>query len=270
MADKAILYDSSKCTACRGCMVACKQWWGLEGEKTRNLGSYENPPDLSYNTWLKIRFNEIESNKPAGVEWIFTRQACMHCTDAACVKVCPSGALYYGTMGNVAYNPDICTGCGYCSEFCPFKVPKLQGGPATVIRKMNKCILCFDRISNNQEPACVKTCPTDALIFGDRQELVNIGKNRVQELKSAYPEAYLYGEKELGGLHVMYVLTHSPQVHGLPVNPEVPVAAIAWKDVLKPAGYALTGLAVVGLGLNYLVARANANAKAEIKAESKK
>jgi formate dehydrogenase iron-sulfur subunit len=265
MADKAILFDSTKCSACRGCMVACKQWWGLEGEKTTNTGSYENPPDLSYNTWLKIKFTEIDSKRNVNaVDWLFTRRACMHCTDAACVKVCPSGALFYGTMGNVAYNADICTGCGYCSEFCPFSVPKLQGG---VVRKMNKCVLCVDRISNNQEPSCVKTCPTDALIFGDRQELVDIGKKKVQEIKATYPEAYLYGEKELGGLHVMYVLTQSPKVHGLPVNPEIPVAAIAWKDVLKPAGYALTGLAVVGLGLNYLVARANANAKVEAKSK---
>ena len=264
MAEKAILFDSSKCTACRGCQVACKQWWGLEGEKTQNFGSYENPPDLAYNTWLKIRFKEIESKRSGGVDWIFTRQSCMHCTEAACVKVCPSGALYYHPLGNVVLNEDICTGCGYCSEFCPFSVPKLQNG---VLRKVNKCIMCTDRISNGQEPSCVKTCPTDALTFGDRQELVANGKKRVQELKSTYPNAYLYGEKELGGLHVMYVLTQPPQVHGLPTNPEIPLAAIAWKDVLKPAGYALAGLAVVGLGLNYLVARAQANARAESKSE---
>src|SRR4030042_3072482 len=267
MAEKAILFDSSKCTACRGCMVACKQWWGLEGEKTQNFGSYENPPDLTYNTWVKIRFKEIESKRTGGVYWIFTRQSCMHCTDAACVKVCPSGALYHTELGTVAYNEDICTGCGYCTEFCPFSVPKSSGRPGATIRKINKCIMCIDRISNSQEPSCVKTCPTDALTFGDRQELVANGKKRVQELKSAYPNAYLYGEKELGGLHVMYVLTQSPQVHGLPANPEIPVAAIAWKDVLKPAGYAIAGIAVVGLGLTYLVARANANAKAESKSE---
>ncbi|MFC1905813.1 (4Fe-4S)-binding protein, partial [Chloroflexota bacterium] len=115
--------------------------------------------------------------------------------------------------------------------------------------------------------SCVKTCPTGALTFGDRQELVNNGKSRIQEIKSTYPNAYLYGEKELGGLHVMYIITQSPQELGLPSNPEIPVAAIAWKDVLKPAGYALAGLTVVGLGINYLVARANANANA--KAESK-
>ena len=265
MTEKAILYDSSKCTACRGCQVACKQWWGLEGEETTNRGTYENPPDLSADTWLKIKFNEI-SNGNGGVEWIFTRRSCMHCTDAACVRVCPTGALYHDPSGVVAYNKDLCSGCGYCVEFCPFDVPRAKGNDITGIRKIDKCVLCIDRISDGLEPSCVKTCPTDALIFGDRDDLVAIGKERVQELKSRYPDAYLYGEKELGGLHVMYVLTHSPQVHGLPAHPDVPVAAIAADDIIRPLGYAVTGLVVAGLGLNYLVARANVVKEAEAKA----
>lgn len=266
MADKAILYDASKCTACRGCQVACKQWWGLPGEKTINRGTYENPPDLSYDTWIRIKFNEI-SNGNGRIDWIFTRESCMHCTDAACVKVCPTKALYYHPSGFVAYNADLCSGCGYCVEFCPFDVPRAKGNDITGIRKIDKCRACIDRITNGQEPACVKTCPTDALIFGDRDELVAIGKKSVQELQSKYPLAYLYGEKELGGLHVMYVLTQTPDVHGLPTHPDMPVAAIAWQDVIKPVGYALAGLAVVGLGINYLVARATANKEAEAKAK---
>lgn len=266
MSDKAILYDSSKCTACRGCQVACKQWWELPGEKTINRGTYENPPDLSYDTWIRIKFNEI-SNGNGRIDWIFTRESCMHCTDAACVKVCPTKALYYHPSGFVAYNADLCSGCGYCVEFCPFDVPRAKGNDITGIRKIDKCRACIDRITNGYEPSCVKTCPTDALIFGDRDELVAIGKKRVQGLQSKYPLAYLYGEKELGGLHVMYVLTHAPQVHGLPAHPDVPVAAIATHDILRPLGYAVTALAVVGLGLNYLVARATANKEAEAKAK---
>jgi formate dehydrogenase iron-sulfur subunit len=257
MAEKAILYDGTKCTACRGCQVACKQWWGLEGEKTKFLGTYENPPDLSYNTFVKIKFKELDSKRTGGIDWIFTRQACMHCTDAACVRVCPSGALYHHESGAVAFNEDLCTGCGYCVEFCPFKVPRPSGIGVVPIRKIHKCIMCTDRISNNLTPSCVKTCPTGALQFGDRQNIVTTGKKRVQELITVYPDAYLYGEKELGGLHTMYVLPYKPIVHGLPSDPEVPPMAIVTRDIIKPLGYALAGLTVAGLGLNYLVSRAN-------------
>jgi len=266
MADKAILYDPTRCTACRGCQAACKQWNETDevipeienGVDSLNRGSYENPADLSSKTWLKMRFTEIEDN--GKVDWLFTRRACMHCTDAACVKVCPSGALYHDDRGFVGYNKDLCTGCGYCTDFCPFDVPRSDRNLITGIAKMDKCTLCttpgLNRLDEGYEPACVATCPTGALKYGDRDELLSEGKNRVQALKSkGYTDAYLYGDKELGGLHVMYVLAHSPDVYGLPVEPEVPAAAIAWKDVIQPVGWAVGGLTLVGLGLNYLVAR---------------
>jgi len=101
-----------------------------------------------------------------------------------------------------------------------------------------------------------KTCPTDALIYGNRDELVAEGKKRVQALKAkGYSNAYFYGDKELDGLHVMYVLDDSPEVYGLPVNPQISAATIAWQDVIQPLGWALGGLTLVGLGINYLIAR---------------
>jgi formate dehydrogenase iron-sulfur subunit len=256
MAEKAILFDTTKCIACRACQVACKQWNSLDGEKTTNAGNYENPPDLSSDTWMRIRFSEVSASGDAGVTWLFTRQACMHCTDAACVRVCPTGALYHDALGFVGYNKEICSGCGYCAEFCPFSVPRMRGNNISGVRKAEKCVFCQDRVQNGYEPACVKTCPPNALVFGNRDELVIKGKQRVQEIKSQYPNAYLYGEKELGGLHVLYVLTNAPVAHGLPVSPEVPPATVVWKSVIQPLGYAVVGLTVVGLGLNYLVARA--------------
>ncbi len=255
MAEKAILFDTTKCMACRACQIACKQWNGLEGEITSNQGSYENPRNLSPDTWMKMRFTEVPRSG-GGIDWVFTRQACMHCTDAACVKVCPTGALFHDAAGFVAYDRNVCSGCGYCVEFCPFGVPKTRGNKATGIGYMEKCVFCQDRVSNGLEPACVKTCPPNALVFGNRDDLVIKGKQRTKELQSDFPQAYLYGEKELGGLHVMYVLTNSPQVHGLPARPEVPPVTIAWKSIIQPLGYAVLGLTVAGLGLNYLVARA--------------
>ena len=256
---KAILYDATKCTACRACQVACKQWNELEAEETTNRGTYENPPDLSPQTWLKIKFMpEVKRN--GKIDWLFTRQACMHCTDASCVKVCPTGALYYHELGFVAYDKDLCSGCGYCEEFCPFTVPRSERNLWTGVAKMDKCVFCtapgLDRIAGGYEPACVKTCPTDALIYGDRDELVAEGRKRVQALQAnGHSNAYFYGDKELGGLHVMYVLDDSPEAYGLPVAPQVPAVAIAWKDVIQPIGWAVGGLAILGLGLNYIIAR---------------
>lgn len=270
MADKAILYDATRCTACRGCQVACKQWnendeyipTETNGVQAKNWGSYENPPDLSPATWLKMEFREYDVG--GQLRWLFTRRACMHCTDAGCIQVCPNGSLYHDENGFVAYNKDTCTGCGYCVEACPFQVPRLESNMFSGIGKMDKCTLCtaagLDRLAADYDPACVKTCPTGALIYGARTELVTEGKQRVQALQAkGYSNAYFYGDKELDGLHVMYVLNDHPSVYGLPVAPRISVATIAWKDVIQPLGWAVGGLTIAGLGMNYLVARANAN-----------
>ena len=126
---------------------------------------------------------------------------------------------------------------------------------------MDKCTFCttpgLDRIAINQEPACVKTCPPGALIYGGRDELLADGRGRVQALKGqGYGNAYLYGERELGGLHVLYVLADSPQVYGLPEEPEFPAVATAWQDVIQPLGLVAGGAVAVGLLLNLMVARA--------------
>jgi formate dehydrogenase iron-sulfur subunit len=232
--EKAMLYDASKCIGCYACMNACRR------EHKLSSG---------------VAYTEIKSIKLESGATSFLKHQCLHCTEATCVKVCPTKALTRHELGFVMYNQDKCIGCGYCAEFCPFHVPSLSGEKITGAEKMSKCDFCADRVINNRPTACVEACPVHALTFGSRADLIAQGKERAGELIKTYPNARFYGENELVGLHVMYVLKDSPEAYGLPINPEVPAAAIAWQDVIQPLGWAVGGLTLIGLGLNYLVAR---------------
>ena len=244
MAEKAILYDATRCTACRGCQAACKQWNENDeviptlenGVEAHNWGSYENPPELAANTWVRMKFTEVE--REGKVDWLFTRDACMHCTEASCEQVCPTGAISHQD-GVVIIDQEWCIGCGYCVQACPFHVPHKD----EILGTAKKCTLCttpgLNRLAEGLETACVKTCPTDALITGDRNQLIADGKRRVQALKAqGYSNATLYGENELGGLHVLYVLKDLPSVYGLPEEPRVAASTSVgqWVGGLVTAG----------------------------------
>ena len=208
---KARLIDTSKCMACRGCQVACKQWHELPVVPTVQEGTYENPPELSGHTWIRVEFRE----RPG--EWLFRAHTCMHCTEASCKEVCPTGAIsHQGEF--VVIDQEWCIGCGYCVQACPFNVPHKDEITGTA----RKCTFCIDRVSNGIEPACAKTCPTGAIQFGERADLLSVAHERVQALAAnGYPNACLYGENELGGLHTIYVLTERPSVYGLPESPQL-------------------------------------------------
>ncbi len=234
----AILIDTSKCTACRGCQVACKQWNDLPAEKTHNWGSYQNPPDLSADTWKLVTFQEVEQGDQ--VKWLFLPMQCLHCTEASCVSVCPTGAAHHrGEF--VLIDEDLCVGCGYCVQACPFGVPHSMPGIDDRHKgAARKCVFCIDRVSNGLLPACAKTCPAGAYTVGDRDQLVALGRAKVQSLRAkGRPDAYLYGENELDGLHVMFVLAERPSLYGLPEAPR-----LATKNAL---GQWLSGLITAGV-----------------------
>lgn len=237
MPDKAILYDMSRCTACRGCQVSCKQRNDKAAEETNNWGSYENPKELSSATWLKMRFFEIE--REGKFDWQFIRRSCMHCTDAGCAEVCPVGAIFHTDEGFVNIDQEWCIGCGTCTQACPFHVPHLDHHEGIV----SKCSACttlgFDRVSQGLSPACAKSCPTGALEYGERDVLLEKGRSQVQKLKATgHVNAMLYGEHELSGLHVLYVLDDKPEVYGLPENPQMPTSDMIskWLAGLATAG----------------------------------
>jgi formate dehydrogenase iron-sulfur subunit len=252
-----MLLDLSKCTACRGCQAACKQWNDLPPVDTHNWGSYQNPQDLSYDTYTLIHFDEHE-REDGRLEWLFLNQRCLHCTDAACVDVCPTGALAHNEMGFVQYKEELCNGCGYCSQYCPFQIPRLgQADALSGEAKSSKCTFCQDRTTNGLSPACAQTCPTGAIVFGDRDELIAKGKQSVEALKAkGFADAKLYGETELGGLHQMYVLQEKASLYGLPESPKYPIGATT-KNILRPLGNIAFGAAIVGSIAAFFITRRN-------------
>lgn len=211
-----MLIDVTKCTACRGCQTACKNWNQFPAEKTRFTGSYENPSDFTPFTWTRVAFNEVESGR--AVTWNFAKLQCLHCADPICVAVCPQQALYK-TAFHVAMHYDRCNGCGFCQVFCPFEVPRVNDA----LKKMFKCFMCWDRVLADRLPACVEACPTGAVQFGFEKHLLPAAEKRVWELRrSGKPRAQLYGAATGVALgRVVYVLDDGPAAYKLEGKPVV-------------------------------------------------
>lgn len=227
MAENSFYYDGSLCIACRSCQVACKQWNGLPGEKTEFFaaaGGYQNPSDLSPDTWNIIKFyEEMGGGKMA---WLFRRHHCFHCTQASCIEACPTepkAMTRHPELGTVYVNEELCLGCGSCVEACPYGVPHVD----EKTEKSRKCTGCYDRVPSNRIPACAKTCPTEAIRYGSKKEMYAMANKRVDELKKAgWKDANVYGPDQLGGLHSIYVLPEKLGVYGLPASPKFEVGLI--------------------------------------------
>ena len=235
MAKNAIYYDASRCTACKGCQIICKSWNELPSplEQTDWTGSYESPATNSGTTWLRMTFNEVDVDG-GKVGWAFGRDACLHCTDAACASVCPAGAYKVTASGTVAFDESKCIHCQFCASACPFSVPKFDDDGLS-----RKCWMCQDRTAAGRAPACVTTCPAGALQYGDRAEMLAKAKERVAEIKGSRPNAVVYGEKELDGLHVISVLPYGAAAHGLPEKPA--------KSIMNTTESILRPLTLVGI-----------------------
>lgn len=236
---KAVLVDTTKCIGCRACQVACKAWNGLPAERTKFPAAdegYENPHALSGETFTRITFHELHDGAGGLERSVFVKRQCMHCEAPACVSACPVGALQKvqgerAGAGAVTYDWGKCIGCRYCMVACPFNVPKFEWDER--VPKIQKCTFCFDRLERGAQPetqvngrpvsgksaqrlarserlpACVKACPTGALIFGERDAVIAEGHRRIAEKKQEeggwrYVD-HLYGETEVGGTNWMYL-----------------------------------------------------------------
>lgn len=252
----AKLIDVTSCTGCKACQVACAEWNDLRAEPGICDGTYNNPVDLEAEAWTVMKFNEVEENDR--LQWLMRKEGCMHCADPGCLKACPApGAIIQYSNGIVDYQSDKCIGCGYCIAGCPFNIPRINNKD----NRAYKCTLCSDRVFTGQEPACVKTCPTGAIHFGTKAEMINLAEQRMTDLHSrGFANAGLYNPEGVGGTHVMYVLHHADQPElysGLPKDPAISPVVSLWKGILKPLSAIAMGALAIGAAAHYIAVGPN-------------
>ncbi|MCL5422853.1 MAG: formate dehydrogenase [Nitrospirae bacterium] len=200
---KTFFIDTTKCTSCRGCQVACKEWNQLPGEKTINWGSTQNPKDLSCDTWKLVRFTEVDKEKLA---WHFFADQCRHCLTPRCKKAADGKAKGAITQdektGAVIANPKMKVEPAHFKEIrkaCPYDIPRMNSKTATIAF----CTMCFDRIKEALLPACVKACPTKAMNFGDRKAMIEMANNRLSEEKRLHKKAMLTDPEDVRAIFLL-------------------------------------------------------------------
>ncbi|MDQ3723679.1 MAG: 4Fe-4S dicluster domain-containing protein [Actinomycetota bacterium] len=255
--------DTSICIGCKACEVACKEWNAVPEDGLDLTGmSFDNTQTLGADSWRHVAFIEqrkpmkfVDALAPGGsggaggageasergdFRWLMASDVCKHCTHAACLDVCPTGALFRTEFGTVVVQEDVCNGCGYCVPACPYGVIDKREEDGRVF----KCTLCYDRLGEGLEPACAKACPTQSIQFGELDELRVRAATRVEVLHEAgVTDARLYGEDPddgVGGDGAFFLLLDEPEVYGLPPDPVVTTRDLP--RMWRHAGMAAAGL----------------------------
>jgi formate dehydrogenase iron-sulfur subunit len=241
------LIDVSRCIGCKACQSACMEWNDLRDLVGVQEGFYTSPPDLSDQSWTLMRFNEQVID--GRLQWLILKDGCLHCDDPGCLKACPApGAVVQYSSGIVDFHQENCIGCGYCIAGCPFQIPRLSGKDS----KVYKCTLCSDRVAVGLEPACVKACPTQALAFGSKEDMLFQAEHRLDDLRErGFAKAAVYDPKGVSGTHVVLVLPHGdrPRDYGLPPHPRVGPLLRVWRSGLARAAGVATMFAVLAAGI---------------------
>jgi len=206
---KSFLVDTSRCTACRGCQIACKEWHELPANKTKQRGSHQNPPDLNPYNYRILRFSEtLENDK---ISWYFFPDQCRHCIDPPCkgeaegymegavIQDAKTGAVVFTELTR-KLSPEACESL---RSACPYDIPRRDEKTGL----MTKCDMCVDRVSNGMLPACVKVCPTGAMNFGERADMLELAQKRLAEARKEYPNATL---ADADSVNTIFLLVDEP------------------------------------------------------------
>jgi formate dehydrogenase iron-sulfur subunit len=237
----AILYDNTKCVGCGACMMACRDQNGLPETDSQDLTDRQ--------------FTVLRT-----VGEVHYRRLCMHCQDPTCASVCPVGALHKTAAGPVVYNPEICLGCRYCVQACPFSVPKYEWTSRTP--RVRKCNFCADRLAQGKIQACAEACPYGATIAGERGALLREARARLAAEPSKY-QPRIYGEREAGGTSVLILSSIPFAAMGLPENlPAGPLPMLTFQVLSKIPPLVAVGASAL-TGLWWLTRRKAAVARAE-------
>jgi formate dehydrogenase iron-sulfur subunit len=261
---KLLLVDTTKCTGCRACQLACKEWHNREVETPEFAGTYESPLDLSYNTWIRVLMREVTvEGQP---QWLFRPEFCRHCGDAACLNVCPVPECITrdnASGGSIVLDERLCIGCLYCVFSCPFSIPRYRPEG----RIVSKCNRCFDRSPAHMKdavprsyksnvPYCVASCPTGALQFGTVDEMRLAADTRVKMLRTelGMQNANTYGLNFLRGTNVFYILNSpSDEDYDLPTFPRMPATVRTWQGLWKPLTFIMAGATILFWLLHYAI-----------------
>jgi formate dehydrogenase iron-sulfur subunit len=258
-----VLYDGTRCIGCRACSVACKSWNenpAVIEKKTSVEGGIEGKAVVSDKTFTFMRYREIGEGDD--FKWAFAKIQCMHCLKPGCETACIVGALHRNThTGAVTYDQHKCIGCRYCMVACPFGIPTYQWEER--MPWIRKCTFCSNRWNEEelgQMPACATACPTQALQFGERDELIKEAHRRIDESKAADPAGvgkyvdHVYGEKEVGGTAWMYISSVEMTELDLPGLGEEPVTKNA-RTAMSTLPYYATGMLVLMASIYFITKR---------------
>jgi formate dehydrogenase iron-sulfur subunit len=273
--------DTSICIGCKACEVACKEWNGVPAADAAFSGhSLDNTGALGADAWRHVLFIEqpgqpgedpqpvaglewfgddpdpppafggVAAAPGSGFRWLMASDVCKHCDEAACLEVCPTGAIFYTEFDTVVVQDNVCNGCGYCVTACPYGVIERRESDGGAF----KCTLCYDRMKGGKQPACAAACPTDSIQFGPLPGLRERAATRVDDLVAAgHAGAQLYGadpDDGVGGNHCFFLLLDDPEVYRLPPDPVTPRRHLGqmWKAAGVAAGALAAGIAAAVAG----------------------